>query len=82
MSIDSYFDEMKKIQNKMLEYLDSEAENDDEYVNFKVIFERNQIHSKKHELKSVLYLLLQISNKIIVHLVFRKNYQNFGLFQG
>lgn len=62
MNIEKYLAEMIDIQQHILEYLDDETNSNKNYQNLKDIFEKINIHDNQYELKSLLHLLLKISN--------------------
>ena len=62
MSIEKYLEEMKNIQENLLDYIDSETNVDDKYQNLKNILEDIKIHDNQFEIKPLLYLIVKISN--------------------
>ena len=62
MSIEKYLEEMKKIHENLLDYIDSETNIEEKYQNLKNIFEDIKIHNNQFEIKSLFYLIVKISN--------------------
>lgn len=62
MDSNDYFDEMKKIQKNILDYLDYESNAEEKYQNIKMIFDDIQIHDNRYKIKSLMHLLVHISN--------------------
>ena len=62
MSIQKYCDEMANIQIKLHEFLDCELKAENKYQDLKNIFDDIKIYDNRHQFKSILHLLLKISN--------------------
>ena len=62
MSIENYVEQMKNIQNCLLEYLDNEDNVEEHFQNLQIIFEEQKIKENKHRIKSLLHLILKIGN--------------------
>lgn len=88
MNIQQYLEEMKKIQENLLVFIENESNNEENFAHLNTIFENIKIHEDKHKLMSLLKLLLKISNnhhrgptffnKIEqILLVFQKDIKNF-----
>ncbi|KAK8853002.1 hypothetical protein M9Y10_018000 [Tritrichomonas musculus] len=57
----NYLDEMKKIQENILEFLESESNTENIFKNLKQIFNEIKIYDDQHKLKSLLHLLTKIA---------------------
>ena len=62
MNSKEYLGEMKKIQLNLLDLLDYENEVEEKYQTLKNIFDDIKIHDNEYKIKSLMYLLLHISN--------------------
>lgn len=62
MSIEKYLDEMRVIQEKLLEFLDNRANSEENFLKLKQVFDDQKIIDDPHKLKSVLNLLTKIAN--------------------
>ncbi|KAK8840313.1 hypothetical protein M9Y10_030869 [Tritrichomonas musculus] len=62
MEIENYLNKMKEIQNTFLKYVENEESTNDQYNKLIKIFDDEKIANNQHKLKSVLYLLLNVSN--------------------
>lgn len=62
MEIQDYLEKMTDIENHIVSYIDSEPNDQDNFQNLIKSFDNKKIRENKHELKSVLNLLLKISN--------------------
>ena len=62
MTSKEYLAKMKNIQENILYYLDGEANLEEKYQCLKDMFDGLKINCNKYEFKSLLYLLLKISN--------------------
>ena len=63
MSIEKYLEEMRKIQENLLDYIDYEIGIEEKYPNLKNIFKDINIHNNQFEIKSLFYLIIiKISN--------------------
>ena len=58
MNLDEYIKEMKKIQEKLLDYLEDEEKN----TNLNDIFKDNKLYDDQYYIISILHLILKISN--------------------
>lgn len=74
MNLDEYIEDMKKIQEKLLDYLE---ENTSLYEN---IFEDNKLHENQYFIISILHLILKISNDYHRHEDFSIRYFKFYNF--
>ena len=61
-SIHEYIDKMKNVQLKLLQFIDAEANEEENYDNFIRIIEDQNIKKDKYDLKMFLYIINQISN--------------------
>mgnify|MGYP001061961396 CR=1 FL=1 len=55
-------EEMKEIQEYLLEFLDNDDNSEDDFSNLKIIFNNFNIANDQHKFKALLYLILNISN--------------------
>ena len=62
MNIQEYIERMKTIQNKILNFLDNTQDIEEHYQNLNKLFEDSKIRNNKHLLKTVLYIIANISN--------------------
>ena len=62
MKIKEYIERMKTIQNKILEFIDQGQDVEEHYQNLINLFQDLQIRSNKYRLKTILYILSNISN--------------------
>ena len=62
MNSQQYLDEMKKIQQNLLDFLDNERDEEEIFQNLKTILDDLKICDNQNQLKSLLYLLSKISN--------------------
>ncbi|KAK8871653.1 hypothetical protein M9Y10_007390 [Tritrichomonas musculus] len=62
MSIEHYFNELKKIYESIISFIDDESGEETNYQNLIKLFDDLKIRENKYELKSILHLLLNISN--------------------
>lgn len=62
MNIHNYVDEMKNIQFNLLQFLDKQIDAEENYEKLIQYFKNHDINDDKNLLKSVLYLILRISN--------------------
>ena len=62
MSIQHYLETMKMIQTNFIDYIENEQNDEEYYMNLIQIFEKEKISSNTQELKSLLYLILMVSN--------------------
>lgn len=69
------------IHNCLLEYLDNEDNVEEHFQNIQVIFEEQKIKENKHELKSVLHLILKIGNDYHCGSIFFPKIDKIFLFQ-
>ena len=60
MNSNEYLNEMKKIQQNILDLLDYENDTEEKYQNLKNIFADINIHDNQYKIKSIMYLLLNI----------------------
>ncbi|KAK8857406.1 hypothetical protein M9Y10_015811 [Tritrichomonas musculus] len=61
--IQEYIDKKKLLQRKLLDFIENDSSNDEEnYHNLIKYINSQKIQKDKHELKSLLYLILKISN--------------------
>ena len=67
MSTGEYFEEMKRIQNSIDEYLNDGTNLEENYHNLLMIFDDLKILENKHKTKSTLYLISKISNNAHRH---------------
>ena len=56
-SIQKYQEEMKKIQDYILGYLDNDDKVEENYENLKLLFNDIKIHDDPHKIKPTLYIL-------------------------
>ena len=62
MSIEKYLEEMRKIQENLLDFIDYETNIEEKYQNLKNIFDDINIHNNQFEIKSLFYTIVKISN--------------------
>ena len=62
MSIEKYIEEMKKIQENILDYIDSGTNIEEKYRDLNNLFDDIQIHNNQFKIKSLLYLIVKICN--------------------
>ena len=62
MSAEEYLNEMKTIQRNLLEYINNEANVEENYQNLIQIFDDIKIYDNQYKVKSLFYLTLTISN--------------------
>ena len=62
MSIEEYVERMKNIEDKFLDFLTNENDEEENYEIFNTILDDKKFQSNYHNLKSFLYLLSNISN--------------------
>ena len=62
IKIQKYLDEMRRIQISILDFLDNEFDVEENFQNLNSLFDDIEIHKNLHELKSLLYLISNISN--------------------
>ena len=62
MSIQDYINEMMLIQSDFLEFIENETEGEEEFKKLTKLFEDLKISENQHKLKSILHLLIKISN--------------------
>ena len=62
MNSKDYFEEMKKIQENILDYLDYESNVEEKYQNLLNFFSKIKIHDNQYTIKSIFQLLIHISN--------------------
>ena len=60
MDSNVYLEEMKKIQQNLLDLLDYEKNVEEKYQNLKNIFDDIKIYDDQYKIKSLMYLLLHI----------------------
>ena len=61
MSVAAYLEVLKSIQSNILQFIDMEDNNEENYQNIITIFEDQKIHENKHEIKLIIHLISQIS---------------------
>ena len=61
MNIIEYFSKLKNIEEKLLNFLDQEDNEEENYENFKIINDK-KIRTNQYDLKIILYLITKISN--------------------
>ena len=62
MSIEQFFDENKKIQESLLDYIDDETNMEEKYQNLVFLFDDINIHSNRYKIKLLLNLISKISD--------------------
>lgn len=62
MDSNKYLEEMKKVQESILYYLDEDNNIEEKYQTLETLFNDIQIHSIKFKISSLMHLLLQISS--------------------
>ena len=62
MEFQDYLAKMKEIQIQLLNYIEKDQNSEENYQNIIKLFDDKKIRDNKHELKSILNLLLKISN--------------------
>ena len=62
MDLKGYFDKMKTIENQILQLINDNDAEQETFTKLITLFEDSKISENKHELESVLYLLLKIAN--------------------
>ena len=95
MDLNEYLEKMRGIQKDLLGYLDNEENIEETFINLINIFDSHKIKENRHELKSILRLILKITKnhyrypnffskieKIINYLKdeIKKNFSNFEIF--
>lgn len=61
MDLNEYLEKMRGIQKELLEYLDNEENIEETFINLINIFDSQKIKENRHELKSILRLILKIT---------------------
>lgn len=95
MSIQQYLDGMKKIQENLLDFLENEENEEENFQNLNSIFADLKIPDDPHMFKSLLYLIAKISNnhhheqnffskifkilKLFINDI-KKNFSNYEIF--
>lgn len=62
MIIEDLIDKMKKVQSSLLEFLENETNEEENYENFINLIPNQKINEDKHELRLFLRLINEISN--------------------
>uniref|UniRef100_UPI002FE02BBD hypothetical protein n=1 Tax=Helicobacter typhlonius TaxID=76936 RepID=UPI002FE02BBD len=62
MNAQKYLEDMYKIQDNLLDYLDDEEKDQEKFQSLISILDQMNIHNNQHDAKLILHLLLQISN--------------------
>ena len=70
MSIEKYIEKIKNIEEILLEFLDTEANTEEYFLNLTKIIDKNKICSDKHELALFLHIISKLSKN-------RHRYHNF-----
>lgn len=70
MNILEYIDQMKSMQQNLLDFLDNEKDTEEYFQNIAQMLADKQITSNRHKLKAFLHMLTQISNNHHRHIDF------------
>ena len=62
MSVENYLEQMKKIQEEILNYLNSCTDENVCFENLKLTLDDLKIYNDQHQIKSVLHLIAKISS--------------------
>ena len=62
MEMQEYFSKMKDIQQKLLQFVDDESNDEENYQNIITYFQDHKIKENLQKLKSILHLISKISN--------------------
>lgn len=62
INTDKYIKDMKKIQENLLSYIENDANVEEKFQNLNTILDDLKIRENKHELKSLLHMILKIAN--------------------
>lgn len=62
MNVQKFLERMKKVQDKLLDYLEDESNGDEQFQSLKQVLEEIEIHKDEHLLMSLLHLLVKVAN--------------------